>query len=76
MPAGATAFWRARLSKIACGWMPSVASLAWLNSTKMRSGCAPYRFTLTVFGTRRSRCFRSSDTALSWAKSAPSAHTM
>ena len=32
-PAGVTAFCRARLAKIACGLIPSVASLTWLNST-------------------------------------------
>jgi hypothetical protein len=37
VPAGVTLFCLASESNSACGVMPSVASLAWLNSTKMRS---------------------------------------
>ena len=41
MPAGTTAFCLARLSRIACGPMPRLASLTWSKSTKMRSSCVP-----------------------------------
>ena len=37
-PPEVTAFCRATLSKICCGVMPSVASLAWLNSMKICCG--------------------------------------
>ena len=55
-PPDTIAFWRATLSKICCGVMPSVASLAWLSSMKIFLGCSPMMSALLTLGTRRSRC--------------------
>jgi hypothetical protein len=55
VPAGTTSFCLASESNSACGVMPSVASLAWLNSTKMRSSWLPYMSTLVTPGTLRRR---------------------
>ena len=75
-PAGVTAFCRARLSKIACGLIPSVASFTWLNSTKIRSPCVPIRSTLFTPGTPRS-CWRmSSPKSFSRSSPSPSAVSM
>ena len=75
-PAGVTAFCRARLSKIACGLIPSVASFTWLNSTKMRSPWVPIRSTLATPGTLSS-CWRmSSPKSFSRSSASPSAVSM
>ena len=76
LPAGVTAFCRARLSKIARGSMPSVASFTWLNSTWMRSAWVPIRSTLLTSGTRSSRWRMSSATSFSRPRSRPSAVSM
>src|SRR6266700_2106373 len=49
-PPEVTAFCRATLSKICCGVMPSVASLAWFSSTKIFCGRSPMISTLFTLG--------------------------
>ena len=75
-PPATTAFCRVTLSKICCGVRPSVASLAWLNSMKMRSGRSPMMSTLLTSGTRSRRWRMSSARVLSSASVSPSAESM
>ena len=75
-PPAVTAFCRATLSKICCGVMPSVASLAWLNSMNIFSGCTPIRSTLLTPGTRSRTWRMSSARFLRSARPRPSAVIM
>ena len=75
-PPEVTAFCLATLSKICCGVMPSVASLAWLSSMKIFCGCSPMMSTLLTSATRSSRWRMSSARALRSAKVRPSALSM
>ena len=75
-PPATTAFCRVTLSKICCGVRPSVASLVWLNSMKMRSGRSPMMSTLLTSGTRSRRWRMFSARAFSSASVSPSAVSM